>query len=506
MIVQPPNVSIILPTTGRPARAAKCLQSILDTVGDRAVEIIAVVDADVTTVEMLESVMFSAGIGTWPRLSFDVSNEYRGNVAAWNSGLAQALGTYIVFAADDLTFHPGWLEESLKVMATLPDGIGLVGFNDGHWNGNELATHYIMHRQFIIEVLGGVIAWEWYKHSFNDLETNARAKRAGRFAWAEKAMVTHDHWTYGTRERDATDDRWLPDYSAAQRMYAAREAAGFPNDYPPVIGPARDKKVRVGWLADIAYQYRGGAEMVSDELLAAVPDWAEIVPCPAGAVVEDVDVYVVQNCFQYHADIIPLLEKKPVIKMIHDVWPHGDVALRFWLLDHAKRLVMVSELQLLAFGWQLSAPITFIPPPVDLAPFRAAAQAERSGAVWLGRLFPGKGLKQALAWAEINQTVLDFYGYGPDREQITGSPWARYCGEARYEDVPEILGRYKTFVFLPDGIDTFSRTTAEAFAAGCELVINSNVGAVSYLQNGTLEERVEHAPGDFWALVREVVG
>jgi hypothetical protein len=59
-----------------------------------------------------------------------------------------------------------------------------------------------MSRRFVVEVLGGVIAWDCYRHSFNDREANARAIAAGRYAWCEDARVYHRHWIFGDRPQD----------------------------------------------------------------------------------------------------------------------------------------------------------------------------------------------------------------------------------------------------------------------------------------------------------------
>lgn len=216
-------VSVLFPTTGRPERAERCLKQLRETAPD--VEIIAAVDKDPDTALRIGHLVDA----------LLVSTEYRGCSRAWNDCLVEAKGDPIVFAADDLIWHEGWLEAALAKLAEFEGGWGLVGFNDGHWDGNELSTHYLMSRRFIVEVLGGVVAWDFYQHSFNDLEVNERAKRAGRHAWAEDAFVYHEHWTYGDRPQDPTDSRTLDRHGEAHETYRRRAAAGFPTDYEPVI-------------------------------------------------------------------------------------------------------------------------------------------------------------------------------------------------------------------------------------------------------------------------------
>lgn len=216
------RASVLFPTTGRPEMAVSSLRGLRATAD---VEIVAAVDHDPETADRIAPLVDT----------LIVCPDYRGCSASWNACLAEATGDPIVFAADDLAWGEGWLEAALAHLDVFDGGWGMVGFNDGHRDGNELATHYLMSRRFIVEVLGGVVAWEFYRHSFNDLEVNERAKQAGRFVWAEDAHVPHAHWTYGDRPQDATDSRTLGEHSAAAAKFEERKAAGFPIDYTPVI-------------------------------------------------------------------------------------------------------------------------------------------------------------------------------------------------------------------------------------------------------------------------------
>lgn len=204
--------------------AEECVRGLLATTQGHKVEILAAVDADADTAMRLEAL----------GCIVDYCDEYRGNSTAWNVALAGSKGDPIVFAADDLVWEPGWLEAALGELEQFDGGWGLVGFNDGHW-GAELSTHYLMSRRFIIEILGGVVAWDFYRHSFNDLEVNERAKRAGRYRWCEQAHVRHRHWLFGDRAKDDTDTRTLASHAEAERIYSERAAKGFPNDFAPVI-------------------------------------------------------------------------------------------------------------------------------------------------------------------------------------------------------------------------------------------------------------------------------
>jgi glycosyltransferase involved in cell wall biosynthesis len=235
-------ISILLPTTGRCARATACLAGLHDSIRNRADwEIVSPIDADERTRESFAQTAYERKFAD--RLRIDYSPTLRGSTAAWNDGLKLAKGDYIVLAADDLVFERGWLDEAMVVMLTAFDSVGgLVSFNDSHWDGNKLGTHYLLSRPFIEQYLGGRIAWPCYTHSFHDMEANHRAKRARRYAWAERAHVRHEHWFFGDRQQDATDQRGLIGYEASKLAYETRTRMGFPDNYPPVIGEPRETK------------------------------------------------------------------------------------------------------------------------------------------------------------------------------------------------------------------------------------------------------------------------
>jgi len=225
-------ISVLLATTGRPDMAETCVRSLIATTGGHEIELVVAVDADTETSVRLTELAFSRHDGF--RMLIDGKPDMQGCSRAWNRALKLSTGDPVVLAADDLVFQPGWLDAALAEMAEFPDGWGFVGFNDGH-HGPDLSTHYMVSKRLIREEFGGVIAWEHYHHSFNDCEANERAKRAGRYRWCQQAHVHHTHWIFGGRPQDRTDRRHLPRHPESEETYARRLAAGFPNDFKPVI-------------------------------------------------------------------------------------------------------------------------------------------------------------------------------------------------------------------------------------------------------------------------------
>ena len=157
-----------------------------------------------------------------------------GPAYAWNTALRAAPDYDIyVLAADDLEFKEGWLENALQVLSSKLNGSGLVGFNDetGKFERAGFATHYMMTRDFIIEHNGGVMVCPYYLCDFVDLEANARAKRAGKFAYSPNSHVPH-YWRVVDDEGYRRADKRR---SKAKEVFITRKALGFPDDFERIL-------------------------------------------------------------------------------------------------------------------------------------------------------------------------------------------------------------------------------------------------------------------------------
>ena len=154
----------------------------------------------------------------------------------WNAALRAApdYQAYIL-GADDMYFCPGWLEETLRVLETELHGSGLVGFNDMRKNAYQhCVTHFLATRDFLIQYHGGVLAFEAYACDFTDMESDRRARRAGKWAWAKEAHVPHV-WMGKADKDDISYQLAAAKRPAQKAIYEAREKAGFPDDMERIL-------------------------------------------------------------------------------------------------------------------------------------------------------------------------------------------------------------------------------------------------------------------------------
>ena len=79
-------------------------------------------------------------------------------------------------------------------MATLPDGWGLVGFDDNiRKEGTVKAAAHWLGDKRLLPFIGGEFFHTGYRHCWCDNELCERAEALGRYVFSTKAFVYHDH-------------------------------------------------------------------------------------------------------------------------------------------------------------------------------------------------------------------------------------------------------------------------------------------------------------------------
>jgi len=262
--------------------------------------------------------------------------------------------------------------------------------------------------------------------------------------------------------------------------------------------------VKVGWLAD-RIGILGGADISDNAFIAGAPQDMEIVFCPPNKrPAPDVDVFVVNNCITYGEQWIKALQEKPVVRHIHDLWPHGSPRLRRWILDDADLIIFNSWKQETTFQFPYIAPMVFVPPPVDVARFREAGKTgHREGVLWLGRLSMGKGIQNVVDWSLRTGRQVDFYGpcYEPLARAHIVAP-SRYRGGVSQDALPALLAQYQTFIHLPIKSDICGRVAVEAWASGLDLILGGDTEAFwQWVETADFQ----NAATTFWKYVSSVL-
>ena len=167
-----PKVSIIIPHLGREEGLKRCLESI-----DR-----------LNYPKELIEVIVVRGEGTVPEKV--------------ERGFKMSTGKKIVYAANDMIFHPDCLIEAVNIG-------GLVAFNSGPLSFDEgnICEHFMIDREMVDDLDGGIFCQEFH-HCGVDNYLWAQAEKMGLAYREEKAQVIHEHFSKGAEYDEVYQKGW----------------------------------------------------------------------------------------------------------------------------------------------------------------------------------------------------------------------------------------------------------------------------------------------------------
>ena len=202
------KVSVVIPVI-RPEKAERCIAAIRKNVG------IAEGDYEIIT---------------------EVDEQRRGCPKMLKRLVSRAKYGLVMFLGDDTIPQPDFMKNALRKMSELPDSWGLVGLNDQHHNGNQLATHWLADKR-LLPLLEGVFFHTGYSHCFCDNELTERCKIMGRYVWAEDAIVSHFNPILGNADMDDDYKRAYsyPNFRADRELFQKRRKQWLEKSDKPYI-------------------------------------------------------------------------------------------------------------------------------------------------------------------------------------------------------------------------------------------------------------------------------
>ncbi len=260
--------------------------------------------------------------------------------------------------------------------------------------------------------------------------------------------------------------------------------------------------MKIGWMQD-RVGFVGGTEISCETLIKNAPDWIdEIHLCEANKRPPEVDLFIIQRGVSYDSRWIEVLQDTPFVLHLRDPWTVGDPVFKRWALDNAKTIIFNSPNAIKYFVFPVDQEkIALVPPPVDVAKFKAASQEERRGNIFVGRVGPTKGAHIAVDYAIRTGEQMDFYGQNSGLYEYENLPRnITFHGFTDYNKLPQIMGKAKTFHLYPMWVETYGRVVVEAWAAGCDLMVEGNVGALWWIEHQP--DLIPHGIKIFWDTIK----
>lgn len=202
-MVMPATCLIVVPVLARPWRIRPVLESIKRATVDPHVLLVASSHDTAVQMACAEASQIIASMA-WITIPYQEVGDY---ARKCNYAYLISSEPFLFTAADDLEFHPGWLEAAMEKMAD--PAIGVVGTQDlcnylvlqGVHSTHSLIRRTYVDRFGLIDQPGLVLNPD-YPHEFSDDEVVETAKHRKAWAFAPGAIVEHLHPSCGKAEWD----------------------------------------------------------------------------------------------------------------------------------------------------------------------------------------------------------------------------------------------------------------------------------------------------------------
>jgi len=132
-----------------------------------------------------------------------------GLVKIHNQVFQSSKSTYYAYLAQDAFVGRNWLSLGVAALNAQGSGAaGLLGFNDGKWQG-QLASFGLARREWVNEIYGGSFFFEGYSSHYADTELTLIAREQGRYAYEPNAVVIEVDWQKDTNPTTNAQDKSL---------------------------------------------------------------------------------------------------------------------------------------------------------------------------------------------------------------------------------------------------------------------------------------------------------
>jgi glycosyltransferase involved in cell wall biosynthesis len=219
-----------------------------------------------TAVFDADNPQWTTSISTQDHTSKTTSISAQDYASKMNHGYKETTAPWLLLAADDITFTPGWWDATKPARDA---GYQVIGTNDDanpRVTSGAHSTHTLVARDYITtrgaSLDGpGVLCHEGYGHNFVDDELIGLARARGVWTPCLDAHLPHRHPAFGTAENDDTYRKGQASWDADRDLWQSRRPlvfqAGEPfphivldggidsdvakhvaNEFPPPIHPA----------------------------------------------------------------------------------------------------------------------------------------------------------------------------------------------------------------------------------------------------------------------------
>ena len=273
--------------------------------------------------------------------------------------------------------------------------------------------------------------------------------------------------------------------------------------------------MKVLWIADFLLKdNKGGAQQTNSVMIKAGRKRGHSIRVVSGGSLPDskgsYDVIVINNVTKYTKEQIGgLVATGRVIRYEHDHWVAENYP---ELYKEVKHTIFLSPFHKESIEKQIGYKIknsSLVPSPIDTKRFTLGKEKEDNTVIYTGNICKEKGIEGLIEYALENKH-LKFYviGWGAMVEDVKKIDNIQYLEGMEQEKLVEYYQKCEYFYHRPTWKEPFGRTVVEAYLCGCNLLLNNNVGAISwdwdYSDYNLIQKKVQ-SQSNFWNIIENEI-
>ena len=289
--------------------------------------------------------------------------------------------------------------------------------------------------------------------------------------------------------------------------------------------------MKIAWLQDLnpLAEISGGAQLTDRTHIMAGfrlgHDVVPVTPSESGLLKRPYDAFILSNVTSFRMDTFQEMIKQgaPFVIFAHDYtckwrlfYPMQPKCKSCYLRDRwlpvlqASRLIVwLSPLHRWAWLYMYPElkkhPYVLVPSPVSPDEFYAK-NGERKGVIAVNAALAFKGRDNFINWAKEHPDIAITH---VGQEDATLPSNITCVGVKTPFEMNDLYNKHETLVHLPNTPQPCERVVLEAYLAGCKIIGNRLIGALSYRwfkSRDLVARHVREAPKRFWDAVEKAVG
>lgn len=242
------------------------------------------------------------------------------------------------------------------------------------------------------------------------------------------------------------------------------------------------------WIADFSVkENKGGAQQTNDIMIKAGRKRGHkidiVLQGSQRRSAIGYDLVVLNNVSLIEKEYLDdLVASGRCIRYEHDYWVAENYP---ELYKRVRRNIFLSPLHLemaeKIVGYKIEN-VTLIPSPISSKLFNMEGVKKKRGTVlYTGQLCEKKGIDGFVKYIKDNPHLeFTVIGWGQDVDKVRGYDNVTILDEMEMKDLVEYYKESEYFYHRPEWKEPFGRAVMEAYLCGCSLILNDNVGAVSW--------------------------